>query len=235
MKLRLAFPVDQISGKAGGNFGNVFFNWRGMMVARRLVVPKNPSTVNQDSVRTMLAAAAVRYQSLTPGQREAWKIFAAANPRKFLGQTVQIPEISAYCQVNCIRQLAGQAITDTAPTLKPDFAITGITKAEITGQGLEITFTHNASVLTNKRVLLRATGPLSSGMYVPKKSDFRLAYGPSGGASVIDLEASPQTTQGTGVFDYAHGVYAGVEIVPISPDYVAGVGFGDVLQVSNIP
>ena len=231
MKVRLAFPVDEISGKAGGNFGNVFSRWRGLMVARRHVVPANPSTANQDAIRGFMAAAAVAFQSLSPVEKDAWATFAATVPRSILGQNVTIPEISAYCKINAIRQMAGQSITDTAPSVKADFAISDITSVINDAGEIAITFTHSATETAGRFVMVKMTDALPSGVYVPKRSDFRLINGP-GTPSILALGASPDEVAGCFRFAPAISKYCGIEIQPISSQYVPGVAFGKVVQVT---
>lgn len=230
MKVRLAFPIDEISGKAGGNFGNVFSKWRGLMVARRHVIPANPSTANQDAIRGFMAASAVAFQSLTTEQKEAWKSFASTIPRSILGQNVTIPEISAYCKINAYRQMGGVALTDTAPSIKADFAISDITKVINDDGEITITWTHSATETTGRFVMVKITNDLPSGVYVPKRSDFRLINGP-GVTSLIPLTASPQSVTGQWRFSPTIGKYCGIECQPISSEYVPGVPFGKVLLV----
>lgn len=236
MKLRLAYPVDEMSGKAGGDFGIVMSRWRGLQVARRLVVPTNPSTTQQDLIRGYLSSAAVAFQSVTGPEKTAWNTFAQLIANRIMGQMVVRPAISVYCLINVIRQIAGQAITDTAPTTKPDFAVTGITAFEhdVANNEMEVTFTHNAPATADRFVMVKYTGALPSGVVVPKKSDFRLAEGVSTG-SIVALAASPQTIQFTSPWvELTAGSFAGVSIQPLNVSYVPGVEFTDVLEVANV-
>jgi hypothetical protein len=204
------------------------------MVARRLVVPANPQTTNQDAVRGFLAAAAVAFQALTPSEKADWDAWAVINQSKILGQPVVRPAISEYCGVNVVRQIAGEAISDVAPTAKADFAISGITSVTNTGPGtsVDVVFTHNATVLTDKGVLVRTTLALPSQLVSPKQSDFRLIEGASGPASYTALGTSPQTIVFNGAWNYpAVGAFIGIQIVPVSPQFTTGVPFGDVVEV----
>lgn len=235
MKCRLTFPVDTLSGKGGGPFGLVFAKWRGLQVARRLVVPSNPGTTEQDAIRGYLSAAASAFQAVTPSEKAAWDAWARINSSQILGQDVVRPAISEYCGVNCLRQIDGQAITDVAPTAKPDFAITGITSVTNTGPGtsLDIVFTHNAPATTDRSVLVRTTLALASQVVNPKDSDFRLVEGVSDADSIQPLAASPQTMVFSQPWNFPSvGAYIGVRITPVSAEYTTGVEFGAVLQVS---
>lgn len=235
MKIRLAYPVSQMSGKVGGAFGIVMFQHRGLQVARTMVTPANPSTTPQDTIRGYLASAAVAFQSLTANEKAAWETYAELIKSRIMGQEVVRPAISVYCQINCIRQIAGEAITDTAPTTKPDFAISAITAFEydsVSGD-MNVVFTHNAPATANRYVLVRFTAALPSGVVVPKRSDYRLAETVAGSGSIVALDASPQTI----AFDEPWTTvpvdsFAGVSITPLNTDYVPGVEFSDVVQVT---
>jgi len=152
-----------------------------------------------------------------------------------LGQEVVRPAVSVYCQINCLRQIAGQAITDTAPTAKPDFAITDITAFEkdAVNSEMNVIFTHNAPATANRFVLVRWTAALPSAVVVPKRSDYRLAETVAGSASIVALDSSPQEI----AFDEPWtmvdvGAFAGVSITPLNVDYVPGVEYSDVIEVT---
>lgn len=236
MKMRLAYPVDTMTGKAGGDFGIVMSSWRGLQVARRLVVPRNPSTTQQDAIRGYLASAAVAFQSLSASEKTAWDTYAALVRSRILGQYVTRPAISMYCQINCLRQIAGQALTDVAPTTKPDFAVTDITAFEddAVNNEMNVVFTHNAPATASRFVLVRWTAALPSAVVVPRKSDFRLAEGVVTGGSIVALASSPQTINFSAPWtELAAGVVAGVSVTPLNGDYVPGVEFQKVLTVTN--
>lgn len=235
MRVRMSFPVDALTGKGGGPFGLVFSLWRGMQVARRLVVPANPSTTEQDTSRGYLSSAATAFQSVTPSEKADWNAWANINASNILGQRVVRPAISEYCGVNSLRQIAGEAITDVAPTAKADFAVTGITSITNTGPGtsLDLVYTHNATTLTDRRVLVRTTLALPSQVVVPKDSDFRLIEGVASVDSIQAIGASPDTIVFTAPWNFpAVGAFIGVRITPLSPEFTQGVQLGDVLQVS---
>jgi hypothetical protein len=235
MKIRLAYPVAEMSGKVGGDFGIVMFQHRGLQVARTLVTPNNPSTTPQDTIRGYLASAATAFQSVTASEKTAWETFAELVKSRIMGQEVVRPAIAEYCKINCLRQIAGQSITDTAPTTKPDFAVTAISAFEYdsVNEEMNVVFTHNAPATANRFVLVRWTAALASGVVVPKRSDYRLAETVAGSASIVALDSSPQTI----AFDepwttVAVDSYAGVSITPLNVDYVPGVEFSDVIQVT---
>jgi len=235
MKIKLAYPVSEMSGKVGGDFGIVMFQHRGLQVARTHVTPSNPSSTPQDTIRGYLASAAVAFQSVSANEKIAWEAFAELTKSKIMGQEVVRPAISVYCQINSIRQIAGEAITDTAPTTKPDFAITAITAFEIDAGNSEmnVIFTHNAPATANRFVMVRWTAALPSAVVVPKKSDYRLAETVAGSGSIVALGASPQTISFTAPWTLVTAAsFAGVSITPLNVDYVPGVEYSDVVEVT---
>lgn len=235
MKCVLSFPVAELSGKAGGDFGIVMSNWRGLQVARRMVVPDNPQTTEQDLIRGMMSTASVAFQSVTANEKLAWEAWAEINKSRIKGQMVVRPAISEYCAVNIVRQMDGQATTDTAPTAKPDFAVTGITSFTNTGPGvsMDLVVTHNASVTANKFLLIKFTGALASAVVVPRASDYRTAEGVNGTLTLAPLGASPLTVVLTAPWAYVTtGDYCGVSVAPVSTEYVTGVPVSDVVQVA---
>jgi len=229
MQVRLSFPVDTLAGKGGGAFGLVFSKWRGLQVARRLVVPANPGTTEQDTIRGYLATAAAAFQSVTPSEKLDWEAWAEINASNILGQRVVRPAISEYCAINVMRQINGQATTDVAPTSKPAFAVTGITSVTNTGPGtsVDIVYTHNDAAPSGTFVLVRITLALPSLMVVPRTSDFRLIEGVADVDSIQTVTASPQTMVFTAPQNFpAVGAVVGVRITPLNASYAKGVQFG---------
>lgn len=235
MKVGLTFPVAELSGNGGGAFGLVYSQWRGLQVARRQVQPSNPQTEQQQGVRGYLTAASVAFQSISLSEKAAWDAWAIINKSTILGVDVIRPAISEYCGVNVLRQIHGEAIDDAAPTAKADFAITGITSITNTGPGtsMDLVFTHNATTLTDRLVLVKVTEALPSELVVPKSSDFRTIDGVLAGTSIQALGASPDTIVFTGALNFPTvGAFIGVEITPLSPEYAVGVPFRSVVEVT---
>lgn len=235
MKIRLTTPFAELSGAVGGPFGIVVWNQRGVMVGRRNVVPANPSTTNQDTIRGYLATAAGAFQSISLVEKAAWEVFGELMQRSTLGQKYNLSAISAYCMINTYRQMKGDTLTDTAPTTKPAFAVTGVTSITNVGPGtsLDLIFTHNEGTPSGEFVMIKTTGQLPSQVVVPKDSDFRMFAGVADDESIVDLAASPQTVVEANAWAFpAVGSYMGIELTPMSDEYVPGVEFGVVIVVS---
>jgi len=237
MKVRLSFPVNEISGKAGGPFGIVLSNWRGVMIARSMVQPANPSTTNQDVVRGNMSNSAIAFQSVTAEEKVLWEAFAEINKSKIMGQEVVRPAIAEYCGVNDIRQLAGEAITDVAPTGKCPYSVTGVSglATPAGGTNLNLTITFSAAPGAGAYTMVKITAPLPSAVVVPKKSDYRMVETVQNTESIPALVATP----GLPEFDetwvtLAEDDYIGISLTPLSAEFVKGVEYATVIQLGPI-
>lgn len=235
VKVLYSFPIDGLQGKVAGNSGLVYSDWRGIPVARRFVQPSNPDSLAQQTVRSWLSSAAQQFGSISASEKTAWETFAQLTPRKVNGRTLILPAISAYAEINSLRQLGGQAITDTAPTVVSDFSVTAITRAEDLSPNLEIDFAHSATVTAGKFVLVKTTAPLNSARVNPGRADYRSILPPQTGGAIIALAASPQTLTIT-IADMwtpvAAADFLGISIQPLSSEYVPGQEFRSVLTVA---
>jgi len=235
MKVGLLFPVNSLSGAVGGPGGLTFGMNQKLCVARLTVVPDNPNSTQQQWVRGALAASAVGYQSLTAEEVAAWEEFADLHVSPILGEDFVRTPISEYCGINFLRQIAGEALSDTAPTALCDFSISGITSVTIGTTNLTVNFTHNATTTTDRMVLIKITGTLPSAVREPRENDYRCICGVDSALSIPDLAASPQgaAIAKTSVLDLpAVDDYIGVEITPVSTEFVTGVPFADKIQVT---
>ena len=238
MKARLAYPFDEFSGKTGGDFGIVLSNWRGLQVARRLVIPRNPNTSEQAIIRGFLTVAAGAFQSVTASEKSAWESFAEIMASRILGQRVVRPAISEYVRVNVLRQMDGQATTDTAPTSKPDTAfvsIDGVDLNTITGD-LTIDATLPASITAGTLVLFKYTSALPSGVVVPRVSDYRTAEGVNGAGTIQAAVAGSNTYTFTAPwFEPGPGDFLGVAVQPLTASYAPGIILRSVVAATNTP
>lgn len=232
-KIRLAFPVDGIRGAIRGRSGLVYFLWRGLQVARRFVIPANPDSTAQQTVRAWFTAAAQQFGSISPAEKTGWETYAQLVPRQVDGQTLILPAIDAYLEINSIRQLAGQAITDTAPTALADFAVTAIADWVDATPDIEFDVTHSATVTAGRFLYIKMTAPLNSARVDPPASAYRSAIPPQTGGTIVALAASPQTVTLT-LADlwtgFSVGDFAGISAQPLSTQYVPGLTFRQVLE-----
>ena len=227
MHIRTQFPVSDMAGWDGYSGGLVYFKSLGMQVARQYTIPTNPQTANQLLTRSYLALASQAFGLLTDNERAAWGVFAAAHERSYLGATYVMQDMAAYVWINWIRQLAGQAITDVAPTADPDWSFTDITSVDyVSGTTvLSLTVTHNKAVIANQYVLSRITPALASPQRHARLSDYRLTRGVHAD-SVPALVASTSAIDYTApVYTWTDGQYVDILLTPISDEFVPGTPF----------
>lgn len=85
---------------------------------RERVVPINPNTSRQATIRSAFAAAATAWKSLTSNQRDAWTVYAATvNRTNALGNPITLQGLNAFIAVNTLLQQASQAIRSAGPTV----------------------------------------------------------------------------------------------------------------------
>lgn len=83
---------------------------------RAKVIPVNPSTVRQNTMRTILANLAQLWQDLTAIQRSLWGEFADATPSvNRLGQDLILTGQNAYIKANAPIELIGGVIVSDPP------------------------------------------------------------------------------------------------------------------------
>ncbi len=101
---------SQLVGSVGGI--TYFYNRYAAIVLRNRVVPVDPATAAQITVRTRMSAAMSAWQTMTQAQRDAWEDFAAHTPWKnSLGQDCRLTGVNMYLSV----RLAALQITPAAP------------------------------------------------------------------------------------------------------------------------
>ena len=124
----------------GGRYGQI---------SRALVIPSNPRTVAQTSVRGILSRVAAAWRGLQESQRAAWTAAASGvNSASRLGQSGPLTGLQLFNKINCTLAQFGQEQV-VAPPARPQFPA-------LAPQSLVIT---NASGV----VALKLTCPTSSG------------------------------------------------------------------------
>ena len=225
MKAKFTFPIEYLVNKTAGALGHVAFNWRGINVLRKYVIPRNPQSTDQVAIRTIMTQGSQGFKTMSAEQKAAWSVYASGKKISVFGKDVQLPEIAIFDRINSWRQIDGQAISLDPPSALCDFSASNIaTFAYNSGtKVLSFVVTHNATTVTNKMWEIQITPALPSGVRNPTKSIYRLAKGVTTD-SIIPVTASPQTVQITEpVFTYApDGCYMSIRLTPLSPDYDNG-------------
>jgi len=215
-------PIAGLSGKMGGDNGIVVSTRTGRGIARQMVIPDNPDTSAQQSIRNYLTLAAQAFQSLTPNEKAAWATLAAQVSRSDrLSQPYNPSAINIYCAVNLYRQIDGEAITDTAPAYTIQAAATAITEFTTDGTNLDLRFSHSNS---DGFFVIRLSAPLASANRDARATDMRLATSTIADA-IVARGASPQTFApllSALTNTLAEDNYAGIEILSLSAGYLPG-------------
>lgn len=101
------------SGSAAGTTSsrNRFGQYR-----RTRATPVNPNSTAQGVVRARMSANAAAWRALTDAQREGWGSLGGMISRTdSLGQTYTLNGFQAYCSVNNVKALGGDALVSDAP------------------------------------------------------------------------------------------------------------------------
>ena len=147
------------SGKCGLT---VSFQSRNGLIRRAWVVPANPRTAAQLSIRSKLAQFAIGFRALTTAQQDAWNSAAAlTQSRSRLGQSGPLTGLQLYVKLNCVLATWDQpAITE--PTSAPQFGALGVQNLVLanTAGVVSVKLTAPGDVGTN--TALRASAPQHS-------------------------------------------------------------------------
>jgi len=171
----------------GGRYGQI---------SRALVIPSNPRTASQMSVRAILTRVTMRWRSLQEAQRAAWTAAGTGvSSVSRLGQSGPLTGQQLFNKINCTLAQFGQAQVDAPPARQqfPDLA----------PQNLVITNTSGVIALRltcptdpGENTIVRGSKPVSQGY--GKFTDFRiLGMCPAPVAGSADI---------TGLYTSRHGV-----------------------------
>lgn len=154
--------------------GNVFSHNKGGDYVRLGTTPTNPQTSRQQTTRGILGGLASAWsQNLTPAQRDAWDVWASANPIKnSLGIDVTITGLAWFLKCNCRLSDAGlenvvDPPVDPAPVSLQTFSV-DISAATT----IDVTFTDD--MLSDEAFILWTSLPVSVGS-TPNLAQCRLA------------------------------------------------------------
>lgn len=227
MHVRTQFPVSTLAGWDGYPGGLVYFEMLGMLVARQYAVPYNKNTDEQKLVRGFLTISSQAFSELTDNERAAWATFATNHPRTYLGATYTMQEMAAYVWINFYRQLAGEAISDVAPTTDPDWAVSAIDTVAYNSGTTTLTFnvTHNKAVVANQFLMVRASPALASAQRHARKSDFRLVEGAVVGSMPALPESAAAATFDEPIFSWTDQQWIDIQVVPVNDEYVPGTAY----------
>lgn len=188
--------ISPIHGSMRGRIGgNVYSHNKGGDYVRLGTTPTNPQTSRQQTTRTLLGNHAGRWTSvLTQAQRDAWDVYAAANPVKnSLGEDILISGLAWFVKCNTVLSDAG-ATTINEPPISA--APTGLLTVSIdisAATTMDVTFT--ATPLgAGDRLISWVSLPVSSGA-TPNKAQTRLCGYSAAAATSPQAVTTPHSFQ----------------------------------------
>jgi hypothetical protein len=147
----------------GGRFGQI---------SRVLVIPANPRTAPQMSVRAILTRVTARWRSLEESERAAWRSGAlGVKSVSRLGQNGPLTGAQLFSKINCTVAQFGQDQVD-APPVRPLFSDPAPQNLVIANASGVITLKLTCPTNPGENTIIRASAPVSQG--IDKLGDFRI-------------------------------------------------------------
>jgi hypothetical protein len=144
------------SGKKGLD---VSMNGRNGQVRRTLVIPTNPRTASQMTVRAKLSIVAKHRRTLTENQRQAWNsadnTYSSTAP---LGQSGPLTGLQLFIKVNATLAEFGQDQVDTPPTY-PSFDKLAPQDLTATSTGGVVALKLTCPTSPGQNTIIRASAP----------------------------------------------------------------------------
>ena len=152
-------------GKSGGQVASK--NKAGAYI-RRISMPSNPSTVEQQTARAAFSAVASAWSDLDEDERNSWNAYAST--RDFVnvwGEAYKGSGKQAFQSCNSALLNIGKTIRTQVP-VRPAPAAIIMTSLVINPDDEEITLSFFGNVTTTETIVIEATAPLSAGTYNAK-------------------------------------------------------------------
>ncbi len=148
------------SGKRGLNVSQ---GGRYGQISRALVIPTNPRTAAQMSVRAILTRVTARWRALQEAQRAAWTAAASGvNSTSRLGQSGPLTGQQLFNKINCTLAQFGQDQVD-APPARPQFPALAPQNLVITNAGGVIALKLTCPTSPGENTIVRGSKPVSQG------------------------------------------------------------------------
>lgn len=228
-KIALQQPFAKFHGAArttGAPGGQVLWSDGDANYSRSLVTPTNPKTAIQLAVRGIRNHISQQFQTLTPAERDAWETLGVDTERSnMVGAPYKLSAMAAFGMVNYYRLASGETITKVAPDRSGIASVSAVTSVTILATTLSVTIAHTVTDPPSS-VQVRLTRPLASPVRRARKNEFRYAHATTLPQNFSGMGDSPMvftitaTQLGISIDDYI-----GVEVLPISAQYVPGVAF----------
>ena len=147
----------------GGRYGQI---------SRAFVIPSNPRTASQTTVRANLSRVTAAWRGLQESQRAAWTTAASGvNSASRLGQSGPLTGQQLFNKINCTLAQFGQQQVE-APPARPQFPALAPQGLVITNASGVITLKLTCPIDPGENTIVRGSKPVSQGY--GKFSDFRV-------------------------------------------------------------
>jgi hypothetical protein len=142
----------------------VTFPSRYGLIRRTKVVPSNPNTYRQATVRTAFTSAARAYDALSEAQQNAWITAAGQYQTKpSLGQSGPLTGLQLYVRINATLTQFGLDNVDAPPAV-PAFGDLSPQNLVITNTGGVIALKLTCPTSVGENTIVRASAPQKSGV-----------------------------------------------------------------------
>jgi hypothetical protein len=147
----------------GGRYGQI---------SRAYVIPSNPRTAAQTSVRAILSRVTAAWRGLQESQRAAWTAAASGvNSASRLGQSGPLTGQQLFNKINCNLAQFGQEQVDVPPA-RPQFPALAPQNLVITNTSGVIALKLTCPTSPGENTIVRGSRPVSQGY--GKYTDFRI-------------------------------------------------------------
>ena len=147
----------------GGRYGQI---------SRAFVIPSNPRTASQTSVRAILTRVAAAWRGLQESQRAAWTAAASGvNSTSRLGQSGPLTGQQLFNKINCTLAQFGQDQVQVPPA-RPQFPSLAPQNLVIANASGAITLKLTCPASPGQNTIIRGSKPVSQGY--GKFTDFRV-------------------------------------------------------------
>lgn len=227
-KCTLVVPFDKFHGRIldalGGSGQVVFSSAKSANVSRQYVIPSNPQTSLQVTVRNILSQSAAAFKGLTAQNAELWNGDASGITRtNILNLDYTLSGISYYCMINSYRLLAGVAQSETPPVGTPPIAPSGINSLVYTSGAETLDIEVDCSGMTDgDQVMVRMSAPnipanrkTTPGILSYPDTDTSACFGTvAAGVATVQVDASH--------LGYSDGDAARLGVLPLSEGFIPG-------------
>lgn len=126
--MKIKAPLHSMDARGRMGVGFVLSNWRGTSVARVFVVPRNPRSSRQLTIRALMTSASREWTSLTDAFRLGWTVYSTEQSRKnIFGQSITASGFNEYCALFVLASdIGGTPVSEAPITVGPLMVTDGV-------------------------------------------------------------------------------------------------------------